>query len=270
MRSRAISRAIELVMLLQTRRNVTSDYLARALKCSRRTVFRDIQLLRDAGFAVWYDETKCTFVIHGETATRPDLTEAEWKALLLAAGLSPIAQMAFYGRDVSNAMAKLMTLAPPPVQDTTNNLLRALESAFSHPRFAATAPPYLPQILEATSRRLCLRVVYRSEAPKSCDTKLSPFRVHIDSNGWVVRGRSSWHRSVIDLPLMHIRHAEILDETYSPPRHYLRTHEHDNADHRPHLKGTSRHVVGNPQVKRQLPNQAEGAMKARVQHSPLH
>lgn len=270
MRSRPISRAIELATLLQSRRSLTTNYLAQALGCSRRTVFRDIQLLREAGFAVWYDESQCTYVINGRVVTRPELSQSEWKAVLLAAGLSPIAHLDFYGRDLARALAKLMAMVSQPVREETNNLLYSLQSAFDHSQAGCKPPPHLAQILDAISRQRCLRMVFQEDAAEPCDTKLSPFKVYFHSLGWVVRGRSSWHRSVIDLPIAQICHAEILDEIYSTPRYYLQTHRHEKRTGRPHLNGASRHAVRNPPITGQSPTKITGALKARGQRTPQH
>ena len=270
MRSRRISRAIELAMLLQSRRSLTTSYLAQTLGCSRRTVYRDIQLLREAGFAIWYDETRSTYVISGRASTPPELTHSEWKAVLLAAGLSPIAKLDFYGRDLTSALAKLMTLAPQSVREATDNLWCALAAAFDHAEKASKPPPRLAQVLEAISRQCCLRIVIQGDAAEPCDTKLSPFKVHFDSQGWVVRGRSSWHRSVIELPIAHISHAEILDELYSTPRYYLQTHQHEKTIGRPHLYGGGRHAMRTPPATRQSPTKVTVALKAREQRLPQH
>ncbi|MCE9552296.1 MAG: HTH domain-containing protein [Planctomycetes bacterium] len=254
---------------MQSRRNVTVGYLAQSLGCSRRTVFRDIKLLREAGFAVWYDEALGTYVLNNRAATKPEeLSESEWKAVLLAAGLSPIAQLDFYGRDLTRALAKLMALVPQPVREETNNLLYALESVFDHSKADSKPPPYLAHVLEAISRQCCMRVVFQEDSSRPYDTKLSPFKIYFDRQGWGVCGRSSWHRSVIDLPIDQICHGEILDEIYSTPHYYLQTHLHGKPVGRPHLNGPSRHAVRNPQALVQSPTKITVPLPARGQRSP--
>ena len=225
MRPRRVSRAIELLTIMQSRRAATVEYLAQSLGCSRRTIFRDLNLLRDAGFAVQFDESHGTYIAHGMVATRPELSETEWVAVLLAAGLSPIADMDVYAHDLSIALAKLTTIAPPSAREKTNNLWRILGSAFAEQRGASTVAPLLGQILEAASQRRCLRIVFDGPSLESYNTKISPLKVFASREGWIMRAQSSWHKAVIDIPVAHIRKAEILNETYCPPRTYLRPHK---------------------------------------------
>jgi len=51
-------RLLRLIDLFETKRHVTVDKLVQFSNCSKRTIFRDLQLLNETGFDISFDKSK--------------------------------------------------------------------------------------------------------------------------------------------------------------------------------------------------------------------
>lgn len=78
-----VERLMKMVRLIGGGDRVTADSLAEALGVNRRTVFRYIDTLYNAGFPIIYDDEKRSFVFRGDFAFRDmGLSDAELQVLL--------------------------------------------------------------------------------------------------------------------------------------------------------------------------------------------
>ncbi|MCY2926991.1 MAG: WYL domain-containing protein [Planctomycetota bacterium] len=82
-----VYRLLRLVTILQSRRSYTADDLAEELGVSRRTVFRDLNMLEMAHIPYYFDEETRGYRINGHFFLPPvNLTFSEALALLVATG----------------------------------------------------------------------------------------------------------------------------------------------------------------------------------------
>jgi proteasome accessory factor B len=108
-----ITRLLKVLQLLQSGRGSNINALARANEVSRRTAFRDIQALRDAGVDVSYDEQRDRYSLPSARFVPLDnLTEDETTALvLLASEIGREGRLPFC-EPARSAAAKLLSLLP--------------------------------------------------------------------------------------------------------------------------------------------------------------
>jgi predicted DNA-binding transcriptional regulator YafY len=225
MKSRRLTRLLELLNLLQSAHATSSGDLAVALGCSRRTVFRDISALRESGVNVRFAKEEGAYVATaGNALPTLHLDEGECVAVLVAALMSPLSQMEPFAGQVSQGVAKLMGKARPQVRRKVNVLIRSI--AVEARRASILAPPneVFEKIVDGLCERRQVRIYYRLSGQKELHcTKISSYRLTPCDRGWRLIARSSLHRGVVQFDLSEIEKVEPTGDRYSIPLHYLQS-----------------------------------------------
>lgn len=111
---------------MHTGRAMTSRSLADAFGCSQRTIYRDLDLLRQAGADIDFDEVNGGYALR---ATKPDLSfalnEYEHTILVLAVVTSPLNEYERYKETLRDVHAKLVGSAEDFLEDETLKLLQS-------------------------------------------------------------------------------------------------------------------------------------------------
>lgn len=219
-----LRRLIRLIDVLGAGRAYRADDLARLCSVSRRTIFRDLATLRDAGLSIWSDEDRQGFLFDRPSYLKPvDLTVPEALSMLvlcdkLAEGRNGIPLQ----KAARSAALKIVTLLPPRLRRCVEvteqvhvrvgpvNPLRGASSAYDI-------------LTRALNERRQVRIRYDSFfEKKEIRTLLSPYRLLFHTRSWYVVGRSSLHRAVRTFNLGRVLHAELADSHYEvPPRFTL-------------------------------------------------
>ena len=215
-----ICRLLKLISHLQAGRGHNAEALAVHLEVSRRTVFRDIEILRQAGIPLAYDEQKQGYRIPG-TCLLPatNFTAEEAMALIvLCHDLGDCSQLPFFG-PAGTAALKLESSLPARLREelrTTTDTIR-IQLAPNNPLGGQTT--VYTQLLNAISRRQSVRIHYQSLAESELiTTRLSPYRLLFSRRSWYAIGRSSLHRATRTFNLSRIRHLASTEEIYQIPR----------------------------------------------------
>jgi predicted DNA-binding transcriptional regulator YafY len=118
MKTAKVLRLLKLIRLLQAGRGQNAEALARSCGVSKRTVFRDFDLLRQAGVPLCYDETRQYHRILGNCYLPPtDFTPEEALALIvLAADLGNDSQLPFF-EPARNAALKIESSLPERLRE---------------------------------------------------------------------------------------------------------------------------------------------------------
>ena len=214
-----IARLLQLLLALGAGRCPNARELAEACEVSRRTIYRDLEVLELAGVPVRYRPDRQGYELpSGYGFIPPALEESEAAALLVAAGhagdglgLMPAAR---------TAARKLFLTLPTEVRERVRGLL---ETVGPHAPTSSPAPDrraVYEAILQSLGRGLQVRAWYvevDGEAPEA--TKLSPYRLARGPMSWALLGRSSLHRGVRSFSVARIVKAELTDDPYAiPPR----------------------------------------------------
>lgn len=218
MQSNKLKRLLHLITLVQGGHGAKAEFLAKSLGCSERTLFRDLELLKESGVPVSFDvESGCYAIEHGNESPLPRLNEEEWLAVLMAASISMFSQSLPFNGNVNKGIAKLVAAAPDPVRKRFNRLIRAVVNENDLKTNTVEAPK-LRILLDAIDRRKRIQVTYVDEPAK---TVVSPYRTVYRAGHWHLEGWSSIHRGTICVPLYEISDAEILSESFQIPISYL-------------------------------------------------
>ena len=215
-----LPRILRLLRFVASGHRACSAQLAELLGVSRRTILRDIDMLRRADVPVFYDQDSEAYCLHTDplASTVRHVASDEIMMLVAAAHVSPLNHSENTQDLVDEAIAKLLAVSSAPAREAAGNLLRCFE--FRRP---ADAPengnPHAKDVLlEAVKLRLQVRVSLVGRFP--CDrwhTKVAPYRILIDLDQWIVVGRSSVDRRTCRFNVADIGRAELTDDPFKVP-----------------------------------------------------
>lgn len=240
-----IHRLLELIGLLQAGRGYNAEGLAQTCGVSRRSIFRDLDLLRQSGVPVAFDESQQCYRIPGACLLPPtNFTSEEALALLVLCHELGDGHGLPFLEPARSAAVKLESTLPARLRDQLRNVIAAvnIKPAPSNP--LEGRKPVYEQLLEAIANRRNVRIRYGSLAEcKEICTRLSPYRMFFSRRSWYVVGRSSLHRAKRTFNLARFKQIEPLDDHFQIPRGFSVERYLRNAWHMIPERGRDREVV---------------------------
>ncbi len=240
-----IHRLLELIGLLQAGRGYNAEGLAQACGVSRRSIFRDLDLLRQSGVPVAFDETRECYRIPGACLLPPtNFTADEALALLvLCHELGNGAGLPFLG-PARSAAVKLESALPARLRDQLRDVVAAVKIQPAPNNPLEGRKPVYEQLLEAIANRRNVRIRYGSlQEQKEITTRLSPYRMFFSRRSWYVVGRWSIHRAKRTFNLGRILQLEPLEDRFQVPRGFSIERYLRNAWHMIPERGPDREVL---------------------------
>ncbi len=220
-----LERLLRLLHCLQARSMFSSQELADTLNVSRRTVYRDISLLRDAGIDVDLDAVTARYSLAQDFNFRPRrLDDQDLAVLSLAVRLSLVHAVPELSAATQQALAKLVESHNPRAQLKAGRTASQWELDW-----AGLAPPTIdPVALRALgnamqARRRIWVTLHGSEAEPLRQIKLSPFQIVVGAARWELVGRSCSARRILRIDLTQIQKVELTDDEFEMP---ARVHGH--------------------------------------------
>ena len=201
-----LARLIQLIILLQTERCPNARQLAEICEVSRRTIYRDLAALADAGVTVLYRPDRQGYQLARSLFLQPPrIEEREALALLvLCRQWRPSADLGL-SHDANRAMDKLVQSLPDPLRA---RLLAASEVLDDLPDCRATPAPrqaVQDQLLAALAQRTQVRLWVREGRTGEVETtKMGIYRLILHDQAWCMVGRSSRHCRVVLVPVQHV------------------------------------------------------------------
>ncbi len=215
-----ISRLVQLLGLLQAGKGNNAGALADACEVSRRTIFRDLDVLRQAGVPVLFDEEADVYRIPNTYFLPPTNFTAEeaLAVLVLCYELGSGRRLPFY-EAASSAALKLESSLPGRVRDQLREATGAVHINMQPGSRLDEKRPVYQQLLGCVATRRAARITYDSISDsRPIRLKLSPYRLLFSRHSWYVIGRSSLHREVRTFNVGRIEQLELLDEPFLLPR----------------------------------------------------
>jgi predicted DNA-binding transcriptional regulator YafY len=245
MNLRRIQRLIQLIGLLQVGRGHNTDSLAQACGVSRRTIFRDLDLLRISGVPLLFDEKQERYRIPGACLLPPtNFTPEEALSLLvLCHELGDDSGLPFLG-PARTAAVKLESSLPSRLREQLRNVTAALHIHPPPSNPLIGCKPVYEQLLDSAASRRNVRIRYGSlKDDKEIVTRLSPYGLFFSRRSWYVVGRSSLHRAKRTFNIGRILQLELLSDHFQIPRGFSIERYLGNAWHMIPEKGRDREVV---------------------------
>lgn len=237
-------RLLQLLSLLQNPYGGNAVHLASACGVSKRTLFRDLQLLKAAGVPLQFNEQQDRYTL-ASTDNLParDLLAEEALALLVLCHENARSKAVPLLEAAQNAATKLEASLPGRVRTFVQTRSRSIVFG-PRPSGALPSPTVVfSQLVDAAAECRATRIQYASVAEgELLKTRLAPYCLVHCRHAWYVIGRSSWHRAVRTFHLARIEHLELLDETFVKPRGFNLKRYFGNAWSMIREPGPDRHV----------------------------
>ncbi|MEX0677884.1 MAG: YafY family protein [Pirellulales bacterium] len=214
-----ISRLVQLLGLLQAGKGHNAGELAKACEVSRRTIFRDLDVLRQAGVPLVFDEEHGKYRIPGTYFLPPTnfTTEEALAVIVLCYEMGSDGRLPFYEAAQSAAL-KLEGSLPGRMREQLREISAAVQIKMEPGNRLVGQMPIYRQLLAAIAMRRAVQILYESFSDGgTIGLKLSPYRMLFSRRSWYVIGRSSLHREVRTFNVGRIHGLEVLDEPFHVP-----------------------------------------------------
>jgi len=224
---------VQVLGLLHAGKGHNAEDLAAACGVSRRTVFRDLETLRQAGVPLLLDEQQNVYRIPGTYFLPPTnfTTEEALAVIVLCHEMGSSRRLPFY-ESAQSAAIKLEASLPGSVRERLQELSSAVRIKIGPGNRLDGQLPVYQQLLRAIALRRPVRIEYDSFSDEALlRLRLSPYRMLFSRRSWYVIGRSSLHREVRTFNVGRVRRLEFLDEEFQVPRGFSIARYLGNAWH---------------------------------------
>jgi proteasome accessory factor B len=240
-----IHRLLQLISLLQAGRAYNIDALALECNVSRRTIFRDLELVRQSGIPILFDEKVRQYRIPGACLLPPtnfSLEEA-LSLIVLCHDLGNGSGLPFLS-SARSAVVKLESALPSQLREQLRGFAEAVHIQPPSMNPLEGQKPVFDELLEAIHSRHSVRIRYNS-LKEGCqiNTRLSPYRLFFSRHSWYVVGRSSIHRATRMFNLSRMVAVETLDDVVQIPKNFSLDRYLRNAWHLIPEKGPNHKVL---------------------------
>jgi proteasome accessory factor B len=212
-----------MITLLRSGRRYDAEALAKELEVSRRTIFRDLNIMSAAGIPYYFDEDTNSYAIR-QSFFLPaiNLTIDEALAMLLATRkmIGQIPMPLF--QQASRAAIKIESSLPPVMQDHCGSVMDNVEV-----RWPATAgeeglDDSFRSLRLAVEKQRKVLIHYESlydggnkhPVGKTLEIVLSPYRLVFIHRAWYVLGYSDVHNEVRTFKMSRIASIQMLEEMF--------------------------------------------------------
>lgn len=221
------SRAIRILTCLQSGPTFNAKELAERLQVSRRTIYRDLNLLRGAGIQVEFDEEHAGYrVSNGAPGSLvpPNFTDRDVAKLALTSHLSMLHGFSAFGSSVRESVARLLGYYPKSIRESVTRLLNCCAVDLPRPHYNQRMLEIVETLLSAIGHSKMVRVRFSldhnselNERPLYAWTRLSPYRMVAGLEDWTLIGRSTYHRKTTTLPVSKIVEVHLMNEVFRIP-----------------------------------------------------
>ena len=219
MRISRVYRILRLITMLQSGRNYTVAELAEELEVSRRTVFRDLNMLEMARIPYYYDRGQGTYRINSYFFLAPvNLTLDESLALLVCARRTRASTAAPLAAAAQRAAVKVESVLAKPVREYLGMVMKRMTvmppPSARHNGLDAT----FNRLVEAVAEHKVCRLVYLSfYEGKQISLTVEPWRLVFVGRAWYLIAYSRLHRQRRTFKLSRFKKLTVTDQTFDPP-----------------------------------------------------
>lgn len=224
-------RLIRIVQILQAGRRCTAQDLAIEMNVSRRTIFRDLDVLREAGINCTHDaEAECYRIDHSYFLRPLMLSVEESLSLMLITRKLMDQRMIPNITTAIAASLKIESALPVEIREHCGRLLDGVDISDFHISDADAVTDILLRLEEAVANSLKVRITYDSYFEKEeIETVLRPYKVTFRSRGWYVVGYSEKHHMVRTFKLERVTDLAVLDDRFAPDKDFTMEDYYGNA-----------------------------------------
>jgi predicted DNA-binding transcriptional regulator YafY len=217
-----VRRIIQILTALQSVQRYRVGDLARLVGTSRRTIFRDLKTLQEAGIPCHFDQKDCCYTINPQFCMlTPELSEQEALGLLLLVHKAR-ENVHFPLKDSAlKAAIKIETNLPNKIKQFCNAALRHISIKPSNQERCDSLDQIFSKLLTAILRKQIVTIQYHLPSEhKNIITNLSPYHLMYNDQIWYVLGMSSYHNGISNFKLKNIKELKALDKCFIEDKNF--------------------------------------------------
>ncbi len=220
------ARLLELLLLLQSRSNMTTRELAEYFGVSRRTIFRDLRALSDMGVPLTYGEKGGYEILEGYHLPPLMLTAREAATLLIGTQFARMQQDASLQREAERVAMKIRAVLPQPLQEFIDRLQQrtVLDPYWIRQINGEPEEGYPAQwhrLSEAVARQQRVRMVYYvASREEHTHREVDPLGLVYYSDHWNLIGYCHLRKDYRNFRLDQIEKLEVLSTRFQRPKDF--------------------------------------------------
>jgi len=211
---------LRVITLLQGGRGYTANELADELEVSRRTIFRDLNMLEMARIPYYFDADQGGYRISRRFFLPPiNLTLTEALAILLLTGrLKSTSRLPLLTQG-ARAAAKVESALPSAIRQHVGSMIDRLSMLLAPVSRHEGLDAMFDSLAGAIAERLICKIVYISfQEQRQITTTIRPLRLVFISRAWYVIAQSSAHRQVRTFKLARIKKFTPTKKSFDEPQ----------------------------------------------------
>lgn len=215
------SRLVALLLLLQTRGQMTTAELARELEVSQRTIFRDVDALSASGVPIYAERGPHGGVrlVDGYRTRLTGMTPEEADALFLSGLPGPAAELGL-GTVMTAARLKVLAALPPELRARATRLVERFHLDAAGWFHASETVPHLPLLSEAVWESRQVRLHYRRGEDAS-ERVIEPLGVVLKGGIWYLVARVAGVGGQLrTYRVSRVADAQLLDQRFARPEDF--------------------------------------------------
>ena len=199
-------RAIRILRLLQAGQVWSVQELAMQFECSTRTIFRDMQMLRECGIPIDTPRGERGFKLSHDFFWQPERpTMDEMTALVVGARMAEETLPQEMQRNLGSALTKLVGSERPAVRQRLSELNMRIDAPHAPSPPALPALDFLPRLLEHIGIQMPVQIVVADELDGQVrELEWIPVRLHFEVGQWRLFGTSLGGEKEASVPLASI------------------------------------------------------------------
>ena len=217
-----ISRVIKILTSLQSGRQFSPDELVAHIGVSRRTFFRDLKVLQEAGVPYRFDNRTRSYTIDPEFfLPSVDLNMQEALALLMLVheGAKHL-PLPFQSSALLGGL-KIENNLPPQIEQYCNATLENISIRPDSHAPMESLDKIFWSLQNAARRKHKVKITYHSVYEQSeIVTTINPYHIQYNNRAWYVVGYSSMHKEPRTFKLNRISGLEVLDKCFIPNKRF--------------------------------------------------
>lgn len=203
-------------MLLHSGQAGSPEDLTAALGITRRTLFRDLSILKDAGIPHHFEPGKGYRIGRGYFLPAINLDVIETLGLLILGKTAAAQRHRPMMTAALSAINKLILAIPEPLRLACSDMMANISVNPGSLAHASREDGHYKTLQAAIDQNLSCDMVYGSpQAPDPMRLRLDPYALHFASRAWYVFGKSDIHKQIRVFKLARI-------QTLSPTNRHFR------------------------------------------------
>ena len=214
-----VYRILRLITMLRSGRSYSAGELAEELEVSKRTVFRDLNMLEMAHIPYYFDRERGSYRINNHFFLPPvNLTLDEALALLVAGRRTSGSTVLPLAASSQRASIKVESVLSEPVREYLGTVMDRVSVVPQPSARHEGLDDMFDRLLSAAAERKLCRLVYISfHERKQIRLTVEPWRLVFLGRAWYLVAYSRMHHQRRTFKLARIKRLTVTDRTFDPP-----------------------------------------------------